>query len=116
MRRIGLDARKGVDQPAMRTLVDLAQEPHVWLKTASAYRMMLKGATYEHMVPIGRAVHEAAPDRVIWGTDWPHSNAYTPGEMPNDGDLVDWLRDFVPDETRRRKLLLDNPKRLFEAV
>jgi 2-pyrone-4,6-dicarboxylate lactonase len=112
----GLDARKGVDQPALRTLVDLAQEPHVWLKTAAAYRMVFKGATFEQISPIGQAVHAASPDRVIWGTDWPHSQVFEPGVMPNDGDQVDWLLDFVPDETRRHKLLVDNPKRLFDTA
>ena len=109
-----MDARDGVDQPALKTLVDLAQEPHVWLKTASAYRMIFKGATYEQVVPIARKVAACSPDRVIWGTDWPHSDVFEPGKMPNDGDLVDWLADFVPDETARRKMLVDNPKRLFD--
>lgn len=110
-----MDARLGPDQPALRTLVDLAQEPHVWLKAASAYRMMLKGATYEQVLPIGRAVHAASPDRTIWGTDWPHPGVFEPGMMPNDGDLVDTLLDFAPDETVRRKCLVDNPKRLFDV-
>jgi predicted TIM-barrel fold metal-dependent hydrolase len=110
-----MDARKGVDQPALKTLVDLAQEKHVWLKTASAYRMIFKGATYEQVKPIGKIVHAAAPDRTIWGTDWPHSDVYEPGKMPNDGDLVDTLLDFCPDEEVRRKLLVDNPKRLFDS-
>ena len=109
-----MDARDGVDQPALKALVDLAQEPHVWLKTASAYRMIFKGATYEQVVPIARKVAACSPDRVIWGTDWPHSDVFEPGKMPNDGDLVDWLVDFVPDETARRKMLVDNPKRLFD--
>ena len=111
---IKLDARKGLDQPALRAMIDLAKEPHVWLKTASAYKMIWRGATYEQVIPIGRAVAEAAPDRLIWGSDWPHSGATRPGVMPNDADLVDWLMDFVPDEEARRKMLVDNPKRLFD--
>lgn len=109
-----MDAREGVDQPALRTLVDLAQETHIWLKTASAYRMLRKGATYEQVVPIARAVHAASPDRTIWGTDWPHPGVLEPGQMQIDEDLVDMLLDFVPDEVTRHKLLVDNPKRLFD--
>ena len=109
-----MDARQGVDQPALRTMIDLAREPHVWLKTASAYRMMFKGATYDQIVPIARAVAAASPDRIIWGSDWPHSDVFDVGRMPDDGDLVDWLADFVPDEAARRKMLVDNPKRLFD--
>jgi 2-pyrone-4,6-dicarboxylate lactonase len=110
-----VDARKGLDQPALRTLLDLAGEPHIWLKAASAYRMILRGASYEQVLPIARAVHARSPDRTIWGTDWPHGGVYEPGRMPNDGDLVDTLIDFVPDETARHKLLVDNPKRLFAS-
>jgi predicted TIM-barrel fold metal-dependent hydrolase len=109
-----VDARDGVDQPAIRTLLDLAGEPHVWLKTASTYRMKFKGATDAQILPIARAVHGRAPDKTIWGTDWPHSQVFRPGMMPNDGDIVDTLLDFVPDEAQRRKLLVDNPKRLFD--
>ena len=109
-----VDGRLGVEQPAIKTLLDLAKEPNIWLKLASAYRMRRFGATYEQIVPVARAVAASSPDRVIFGTDWPHSIAFKPGEMPNDGDIVDMLLDFVPDETARHKLLVDNPKRLFD--
>lgn len=109
-----IDPRDGLDQPALRTLLDLADEPHVWLKTASTYRMLRRGATHEQILPIARAVHTKSPDRVIWGTDWPHGGVFEPGKMANDGDIVDALLDFVPDEVARRKLLVDNPKRLFD--
>jgi predicted TIM-barrel fold metal-dependent hydrolase len=111
---VKLDARLGMDQPALRTLLDLAKEPHIWLKTSSAYRMVWRGATWDQVRPIARAVHAASPDRTIWGTDWPHPDCFEPCKMPNDGDLVDTLLDFVPDVTVRRKLLVDNPKRLFD--
>jgi predicted TIM-barrel fold metal-dependent hydrolase len=60
-----------------------------------------------------RAAIEVAPDRVIWGTDWPHSNNFALGKTPNDGDLVDLLRGFAPDEDTRRKILVDNPAALY---
>jgi 2-pyrone-4,6-dicarboxylate lactonase len=109
-----IDACLGTDQPALRTLIDLAGEPHVWLKTASTYRMMIRGATREQVRSIARIVHASSPDRATWGTDWPHPGIFRPGMMPNDGDLVDTLLDFVPDETVRHKLLVENPKRLYD--
>lgn len=110
-----IDARLGLDQPALRCMLDLAGEPHVWLKAASAYRMVaLRGATEAQVLPIARAVHARSPDRAIWGTDWPNVGFFAPGKVPNCGDLVDSLLDYVPDETMRRKLLVDNPKRLFD--
>jgi predicted TIM-barrel fold metal-dependent hydrolase len=55
----------------------------------------------------------AAPDRVIWGTDWPHSNNFSPGHTPNDGDLMDLLAAFAPDEAVRKRILVDNPAALY---
>lgn len=110
-----MDARLGIEQPALKALLELTAEPHVWLKTASAYRMVYKGATPEQIRRIARIVHARVPDKTIWGTDWPHSQVYEPGRMPNDGDIVDSLIDYVPDETNLRKLLVDNPKRLFDG-
>ena len=65
------------------------------------------------MVPFARAVIAAAPNRVIWGTDWPHSNNFAPGYTPNDGDLLDLLLEFAPNEALRRKILIDNPAALY---
>jgi 2-pyrone-4,6-dicarboxylate lactonase len=63
------------------------------------------------VTPLVRAVLAAAPDRVVWGTDWPHPGARA--LMPNDGTLADLLADWVPDEVQRRKVLVTNPARLY---
>ena len=63
-------------------------------------------------MPYARALIEAAPDRVLWGTDFPHPNVK---EMPNDGEQVDLFAETVPDEALRRKILVDNPTRLYWA-
>ena len=63
---------------------------------------------------MSRAVIAQAPDRVIWGSDWPHSYVFEANRMPNDGDLIDMLLDFAPDEAQRTKILVDNPTRLFD--
>ena len=60
---------------------------------------------------MARAAAAAAPDRVVWGTDWPHPMGKQ--LMPNDGDLVNMLADWVPDEAQRKKVLVDNPARLY---
>jgi predicted TIM-barrel fold metal-dependent hydrolase len=62
---------------------------------------------------MARALIARAPDRIIWGTDWPHSNIFAHGQMPNDGDLMSMLLDFAPDEADRHRILVDNPARLF---
>jgi predicted TIM-barrel fold metal-dependent hydrolase len=63
------------------------------------------------MTPYAQALIAARPDRIIWGTDWPHPAL--DGKMPNDGDLFDMLAVWEPDEARRRAILVDNPERLF---
>jgi len=66
---------------------------------------------YDDVVPFARALIAAAPDRVLWGTDWPHPNVR---HMPDDGDLLDLLAQFAPDPDLRRRILVDNPQRLYD--
>ena len=57
---------------------------------------------------------EVAPNRILWGADWPHSEVMDPNKMPNDGDLIDMLLDYAPDELTRRMILVGNPRSLFD--
>jgi 2-pyrone-4,6-dicarboxylate lactonase len=63
------------------------------------------------VVPFARALIAAAPERVLWGTDWPHPNVR---RLPDDGDLVDLLAEFAPDAATRHRVLVDNPERLYD--
>jgi len=109
----------GLNQPAFRLLLDLVQQKHVWVKVSGADKICntfvhsYHGLPFVEVVPFAQAVIAAAPDRVIWGTDWPHSNNFAPGHTPNDGDLVDLLAAFAPDETTLKKILVDNPAALY---
>src|SRR5690606_5673857 len=69
------------------------------------------GPPFHDMVPIARSLVEAAPDRTLWGTDWPHP--VLSGPMPDDGQLVDLLAELVPDAEPRQKVLVANPARLY---
>lgn len=104
---VRLDADGGVDQPAFRRLLALAALPHVWVKISAADRM---GDDLDAALPFMAAIAAAAPDRTLWGTDWPHPNVRW---MPDDGDLIDLLARAVPDEARRYAILVDNPHRLY---
>jgi predicted TIM-barrel fold metal-dependent hydrolase len=106
-------AERGLDHPHCRTLLDIAGLSHVYVKLSGANRIIARGATYQQVLPIAKALVARAPDRMIWGTDWPHSDVFEPGKMPNDGDLVDMLLDYAPDEGVRKRILVDNPARLF---
>ena len=71
------------------------------------------GIPFKDTIPFARAVIAAAPDRVLWGSDWPHGNTFVPGTVPNDGALLDLLAEIAPDPTTRRRILVDNPARLY---
>lgn len=112
--------KDGLDQPAFRLLLDLLKNERFWVKLCSFDKIsavpqahVAGGLPYLDMVPFAQAVIAAAPDRVIWGTDWPHGNTFLPGRTPNEGDLLDILAVIAPDETMRKRILVDNPARLF---
>jgi predicted TIM-barrel fold metal-dependent hydrolase len=104
----------GLEQPAFRELLDLLGTGNVWVKIHGANRFLAWGVRYEDIVAMARAYIAKAPDRILWGTDWPHSEIYEPGKMPNDGDLLDMVLEYAPDEARRHKILVDNPQGLFD--
>ena len=115
-----IDTAAGLDQPGMALLLDLLKDEKFWVKVSGADKIggnpeatPQSGLPFLDVVPYARAVIEAAPDRVIWGSDWPHSNIFVPGHVPNDGTLLDLLAAFAPDEATRDRILVDNPARLY---
>jgi 2-pyrone-4,6-dicarboxylate lactonase len=110
---------EGVNQPAFQLLLDLLKDERVWVKVSGADKICNTkvhsyfGLPFVEVIPFARAVIAARPDRVIWGSDWPHSNNFVPGHTPNDGDLVDLLAEFTSDARVRRKILVDNPAELY---
>ena len=104
-------AAGGVGSPDFKALLRLARLGHVWFKLIGPYRISRQWPLYPDVAPLAGALVAAAPDRCVWGTDWPHPNtAY----MPNDGDLADALDEWLPDAGVRRKVLVDNPGRLYD--
>lgn len=107
-----VEAAGGVGQTSFRVLRGLlAADERAWVKLSGAERLSGTGSpTYSDVVPLARALIETAPERVLWGTDWPHPNV---PHMPDDGDLVDLLAEFAPDEETRDHILVHNPARLY---
>jgi predicted TIM-barrel fold metal-dependent hydrolase len=110
----------GVNQPAFALLLDLLKDERFWVKLCSFDKISavpkahVEGSLpFMDMVPFAQAVVDVAPDRVIWGSDWPHGNTFTPGRVPNEGDLLDLVATIAPDEALRKRILVDNPARLF---
>ncbi|WP_153140804.1 amidohydrolase family protein [Paraburkholderia agricolaris] len=105
------DIATGPEGAAIATLRRLMDTGRVWVKLSGADRLSRTGAPFHDALPIARSIAAHAPERVLWGSDWPHVNLH--GPMPDDGDLVDLIADIVPDEAARRLLLIDNPVEFF---
>jgi 2-pyrone-4,6-dicarboxylate lactonase len=110
---------EGLQQAGFQLLLELMKLKHVWTKVSGADKICETlvhsyfGLPFVEVIPYAQAVIAVAPDRVIWGTDWPHSNNFASGHTPNDGDLVDLLAAFAPEAAIRQKILVDNPARLY---
>jgi 2-pyrone-4,6-dicarboxylate lactonase len=105
-------ATAGVRAPGFQALLELMRRGNTWMKISGANRVSATDLPpYDDVKPMARALIEAAPDRIMWGTDWPHPNKYVVN--PNDGDLVDALGDWVTDQAMRRKVLVDTPAAFY---
>jgi predicted TIM-barrel fold metal-dependent hydrolase len=104
-----VESAKGVEQPAFKALLELVRMDNCWIKVSGSERISFP--PYDAAVPFARALIETAPDRCLWGTDFPHPN---PTHEADEADLVDLIPQFVPDAVLQKKLLVDNPARLYE--
>jgi predicted TIM-barrel fold metal-dependent hydrolase len=105
-------ATAGVSAPGFKALIELMRRGNTWMKISGANRVSATDLPpYDDVKPMAEALIEAAPDRIMWGTDWPHPNKYLVN--PNDGDLVDTFGDWVTDEEMRRRIMVDNPAAFY---
>ncbi len=108
------DVKLGVDHPQFKRFLDfMAGNENVWSKVSCPERLSVQGPPYDDVVPYARTIVERFPDRVLWGTDWPHPNMKT--HMPDDGLLVDYIPRVAVTAELQKKLLVDNPTRLYWA-
>jgi 2-pyrone-4,6-dicarboxylate lactonase len=107
------DVSKPVDAPEFELFVRLMRDhAHIWSKVSCPERLSQTGPPdYDDVVPFSRRLVQSFPDRVLWGTDWPHPNLKT--HMPDDGKLVDFIPRIAPSLQLQTRLLVDNPMRLY---
>ncbi len=105
-----VEAAHGLGQKPFRMLLELMRNPLAWVKVSGPERISSSGKPFHDATPFVAALAAAAPDRVLWGTDFPHPNVKV---MPNDGELVDLFAKAIPDEGLRKRILVDNPARLY---
>jgi predicted TIM-barrel fold metal-dependent hydrolase len=119
----GAAARLGLSQPGFSDLLDLVKSGKAYVKISGAYRLSTQAPDYPDAAPFAKALIEANPDRIIWGTDWPHPDSTLrtdikpTDERPlyqiDDGRLLNQLAVWAPDAAVRKKILVDNPARLY---
>jgi predicted TIM-barrel fold metal-dependent hydrolase/predicted NBD/HSP70 family sugar kinase len=118
----GAQAAGGVDQPGFAQLLALVGVGHAYVKVSAGYRSSDKAPAYDDVAPLARALIAANPERILWGTDWPHPHAAAPGAALDaiapsydidDGLALNQLRLWAPDAAIRRKILVANPARLY---
>ena len=106
------DVSQGIKAKGFRAVQRLMDEnERFWIKATCPERLTEAGPPYDDVVPFGKTLVERYPDRVIWGTDWPHPNMRS--HMPDDGQLVDFIPRIAPTPELQKKLLVDNPMRLY---
>ena len=109
---MGLDDPKAPDLEARALVLRLLEAGNTWVKLSGAYmRSAVHGPSYADTLPWGRTLVQAAPERMVWGSDWPHTTE-TPGTV-NDGDLVDVLQRWSDSDAVLDRILVDNPARLY---
>jgi predicted TIM-barrel fold metal-dependent hydrolase len=116
----GAKAALGPNQPGFDVVLDLVRSGKAYVKISGAYRASDQAPDYPDVAPLARALIAANADRIVWGSDWPHPGP--PGKQPieinqpcpvDDGRLLNLLAEWAPDPATRRKILVDNPARLY---
>jgi predicted TIM-barrel fold metal-dependent hydrolase len=117
----GAQGALGVEQPGFSDLLALVRSGKAYVKISGAYRSSKLAPDYSDVAPLARALIEANPERIVWGTDWPHPNSssgkpameLTPLFQIDDGRLMNQLPVWAPDAATRKTILVDNPARLY---
>jgi len=119
----GADAALGLEQPGWAELIEVVKSGKAYVKISGAYRLSNKGPDYPDAVPFAKALIAANPDRLVWGTDWPHPNSVTPPDKKptdltplfqiDDGRLLNQLAVWTPDAATRKRILVNNPAKLY---
>jgi predicted TIM-barrel fold metal-dependent hydrolase len=105
-----VDAHEGLEQPGFQALLRLVDSGKCWVKLSGAYRVDLDGPPWRKAAGFARALVKRNPERLVWGTDWPHPDVAL---LPDDQQLLNALFEWVPDEGTRHRILVDNPARLY---
>ena len=105
------DPAAGRHDPTLKKMIEFLQRGNFWTMLSLSEKLSKTGAPWDDIVPMARALIEAAPDRILWASDWPHP--VSTKQPPNEADLLELLYRIVPESAMLKKILVDNPAKLF---
>ena len=105
------DPSRGEDDPNLRKMLELLSRGNFWVMLSLGEKTSKRGPPWDDVIPIARAFIEAAPDRCVWASDWPHPVSVV--QPPNDADLLELMYRYAPDEATLEKIMVRNPAKLF---
>jgi 2-pyrone-4,6-dicarboxylate lactonase len=106
-----MSVARGMDDAGFQCLLGMLADGSAWTKISGADRLTVAGPPYDDVAPLAQAILAANPEHVVWGSDWPHVNYYD--RMPDDSTLLAQFGKWLPTEAERRRILVDNPARLY---
>lgn len=108
-----MSTQRGIDDPGFSHLVHMVEKGDAWVKISGADRNTVQLSPYDDVDVFAHTLLRANPDRVVWGSDWPHINYYEPHKVPNDGVLLNLVSRWIPDAAMRQRVLAKNPATLY---
>ncbi|HZV93163.1 MAG TPA: amidohydrolase family protein, partial [Caldimonas sp.] len=102
---------RGAADPGVVRMLELFRRGNFWVMLSLSEKISKTGRPWDDVVPLAQRLIAAAPDRCVWGSDWPHP--VSTKQPPNEGELLELLYRFAPDPATRQKILVDNPARFF---
>jgi 2-pyrone-4,6-dicarboxylate lactonase len=106
-------ARNGVESAEFQAVLHIVRNTNCYVKLSGGFRLSAEAYPFHDVVPFARALIEAAPDRMVWGSDWPHVGLYDPAEVPDAGRILDGLADYTDDAAQQASILVSNPARFY---
>jgi predicted TIM-barrel fold metal-dependent hydrolase len=106
-------AKNGVDSPEFQAVLHIVRNSNCYVKLSGGFRLSAQAYPFHDVVPFAEALIEAAPDRMVWGSDWPHVGLYDRAAVPDVGMILDGLANYSGDSEQQKKILVSNPARFY---
>ncbi|MCP3395249.1 amidohydrolase family protein [Bradyrhizobium sp. CCGB12] len=108
-------AANGVDSLEFQTVLHIVRNSNCYVKLSGGFRLSAQPYPFRDVIPFAQALIAASPDRMVWGSDWPHVGLYDPAAVPDVGQILDGLADYAADAGQQHKIMVSNPARFYGA-